>query len=76
MPTATVTIIVQPAATLRPWWECVPKPPPEPCPERPTGFVTLDQYDQDFTYPLASSRVPVKEDPIEGCSSCSTVAPD
>lgn len=54
----------------RPWWMCVPKAPLTPCPVRPTGFVSLKDYDKDFKYPLASSRVAVKLVRKEECSVC------
>lgn len=66
MATATVTITV--TGVSCPWWMCCdPRSgPPDPYPVRPTEFVTLEDYDKDFTYPLASSRaiVPVQQ---SGC---------
>lgn len=57
---------------------CPPKEPLEPCPVRPVGFIPLSEYDQDFKYPLASSRVPSSRKKLEGCGSCSPqpVEPD
>ena len=52
------------------WWLCCPPPPPEPIPERPTGFVPLDQYDLAFTYPLKSSRKLFKDSFWDGCITC------
>lgn len=53
-----------------PWWLCVPKDPPEPCPVRPTGFVPFSEYDEDFKYPLASSRVPSQINRPDDCVVC------
>lgn len=41
-----------------PNWGCKPFVPLEPCPVRPTGFVPFSEYDNNFKYPLASSRKP------------------
>lgn len=68
---ATLTPADAPVPTVAPWWLCPPKEPVEPCPVRPTGFVPFDQYDADFKYPLASSRVPSKVVLAEDCISCS-----
>lgn len=56
-----------------PWWYCVPKPAPTPCPTRSTEFVPLAEYDADFKFPVASSRVPSKVAHVdeEGCTPCS-----
>lgn len=53
-----------------PWWLCSPKTPKPPCPERPTEFVPFSDYDQDFKYPLASSRVPLKIERPDDCIVC------
>ena len=50
---------------------CPPKAPLAPGPVRPVGFVPLSEYDSDFKYPLASSRVPSPKEKLEGCGSCS-----
>ena len=55
------------------WWLCCPKPDPDPVPERPTGFVPLDQYDLEFTYPLKSSRKPSRNPLQDGCVNCGPV---
>ena len=52
----------------KPWWLCKPKPPVVPCPVRPTTFVEFKDYDKDFTYPLASSRVPARVIQGEDCT--------
>lgn len=77
MPTeafATVRITVLGEDTCpQNWWLCCPPPAPEPIPERPTGFVPLDQYDLEFTYPLKSSRKLFKDDFWDGCVNCGPV---
>lgn len=67
----TLTPTATPSPAIAPWWLCAPKEPLPPCPVRPTGFVPFDQYDADFKYPLASSRVPSKVVLAEDCISCS-----
>lgn len=61
-----------------PWWLCDTKPTVTPCPVRPQGFVPFNEYDADFTYPLASSRVPMKLDSTssENCVPCNPVTTD
>lgn len=68
IPTADPT--PDPSGTRRPWWLCVPKAPVEPCPVRPAGFIPFGEYDQDFKYPLASSRVPAKSKRPTDCIAC------
>ena len=57
-----------------PWWLCLrPEEPTEPPPVRPdpaAQFISLAQYDADFRYPLASSRVPSKIKRELGCIVC------
>lgn len=73
---ATITPLsaVVPVDRVLPWWYCLPKVAPAPCPIRPTTFVPFKDYDPDFKYPLASSRVPRKNPlaPVgEECATCS-----
>lgn len=65
-----------PVVRVLPWWMCPPREQPEPCPVRPTTFVTLENYDPNFKFPLASSRQPSKiKTPFE-CVSCHPVLLD
>ena len=74
---SALLVPVMPAPIGRlPWWLCVRPDPPEPCPVRPTEFVPFDQYDADFKYPLASSRVPLKITKPEGCVVCAPTLVD
>ena len=59
-----------PPEGIRPWWLCVPKDPPEPCPVRPTTFVDFANYDPDFKFPLQSSRKPSRIVRPDGCVVC------
>jgi len=55
------------------WWLCIPEEPVPAPPTRPVGFVPLAEYDLDFKYPLASSRVPAPTNTApmeEGCFGC------
>lgn len=62
---------VDPPTFVRPWWMCVPAPEPTTPPVRPIGFVSLADYDADFRFPLASSRVQAKTLQEElGCTDC------
>lgn len=66
-----ITPTTEPVEQQLPWWYCAPAEAPTPCPVRPTTFVPFDEYDADFKYPLASSRVPSKIPVPEGCVTCS-----
>lgn len=70
---AIVTIEVTKVDKKLPWWYCVPKTPPIPCPVRPTGFIPFADYDVGFKYPIASSRMPskIQKTDEEGCVTCS-----
>lgn len=72
----TLDLTISPVAeavipTGLPWWYCTPKLPAEPCSERPEGFVPFSEYDADFKFPLASSRVPSKVKRPDDCFTCS-----
>jgi hypothetical protein len=57
-----------------PWWLCLAaEEPTDPPPVRidpAVEFVDLKNYDADFRYPLASSRVPSKINREAGCVAC------
>jgi hypothetical protein len=56
-----------------PWWYCIPKEAIPVPPARSTSFVVFADYDADYKFPLASSRVPapIKTGPFEeGCHGC------
>ena len=57
----------------RPWWFCTPAETVPVPPSRAEGFVLFADYDADYKFPLASSRVPApaKVGPLEeGCHGC------
>lgn len=60
--------------TVPPWWLCLAaEEPTDPPPVRidpAMEFVALKNYDADFRYPLASSRVPSKINREAGCVAC------
>ena len=59
------------APVALPWWFCPPKAPVPVCPTRQEGFVPFSEYDPDFTFPTASSRVAAKKVMAEECGGCS-----
>ena len=71
---SALLVPVMPAPIGRlPWWLCVRPDPPEPCPVRVNPveeFVPFSDYDADFKFPLASSRVPLKLPKPEDCIAC------
>lgn len=68
----TITLTSAVSISTAPWWYCAPKEPVV-CPVRPTEFVPFSEYDADFKYPLASSRVakPVPKTAAGECQPCS-----
>lgn len=61
----------EPVVTGRlPWWLCVPKVTPAPCPDRSSDFVSFRDYDTEFKFPMASSRVPLKTTRLPDCIAC------
>lgn len=68
---AVVTITVTAVAGNLPWWYCIPEEPVTPCPVRSTTFVEFKDYDVNFKYPVASSRVPSSIQNSEECGGCS-----
>ncbi len=56
--------------TVEPWWMCSPKADPVECPVRPTGFVPFADYDEDFKFPLSSSRKPAPNPRLTNCIAC------